>query len=217
MKLTKGKINKLYKKKKQSLKKIKHKNKIKNKSKRHTFRKHKKLNLARKSLKKLRGGADDPIGVNIIEKPFNSGPNRLVQTAYIIGPDGNLTIAPVQPANTNKTTTSPTANQATTNTARSTMTTNQPNNSYGTNQSVSSKNPRETAIEVVDEIYKGMHENDKQDPSKSINEFAHKLAETLPSDAPQITDGSTPSAAPQITGPNAGEQGNMQLVVKPNA
>jgi hypothetical protein len=50
MKLTKGKISKLYNKKKQSLKKIKQK-KITKKT--QTFRKYKKLNLARKSIKNI--------------------------------------------------------------------------------------------------------------------------------------------------------------------
>ena len=48
MKLTKGKIYKLYNKKKQSLKKIKQKKITKNSQ---TFRKYKKLNLARKTIK----------------------------------------------------------------------------------------------------------------------------------------------------------------------
>jgi len=91
MKLTKGKINKLYKKKKQSLKKIKNKNK--NKSKHHTFRKHKKINLARKSLKNIRGGGEDEI--QIIDKNFGSTP--AVSTNYKINAKGALTEANATP------------------------------------------------------------------------------------------------------------------------
>ena len=217
MKLTKGKINRLYKKKKQSLKKIKNKNKYRNKSKRHTFRKHKKLNLARKTLKKFRGGADEPIGVNIIEKPFNSGPNRLVQTAYIVDPDGNLKLAPVQV--TNPPTTPVTGvvvnplkgevvqigrvvNPLKDEVVQTGVASNPPTNPLSdTHSQISTKSPRETAVEVVDEIYKEMHGNEQQDPSKAVNEFTHKMAETLPSDAPQIT------------GPNAVDQKNMQQLV----
>ena len=138
MKLTKGKINKLYKKKKQSLKKIKNKNK--NKSKRHTFRKHKKMNLARKSLKKFRGGADD---------------------------DGKL-ITPIAKA-------SPVSNAIPITNAKN----------------VNPESNRETAVIVVDEIYKGMHDNDRQDSSKAVKLFSNKMVETLPSDKP--------SDIPQIT------------------
>ena len=58
MKLTKGKISKLYNKKRQSVRKIKKRN---TSNKRNTFRRKQKLNLARKTLKrfdykKLRGG-----------------------------------------------------------------------------------------------------------------------------------------------------------------
>ena len=61
MKLTKGKISKLYNKKSQSLKKYK---KLKSSYKKRTFRNKRKVNLARKSLKKLhyrkyRGGEGD--------------------------------------------------------------------------------------------------------------------------------------------------------------
>lgn len=60
MKLTKGKISKLYDKKKQSLKKHK---KLKSSYKKRTFRNKRKVNLARKSLKRLhdrkyKGGAE---------------------------------------------------------------------------------------------------------------------------------------------------------------
>ena len=51
MNLTKGKISKLYSKKKQSLKRNKNKRGHSGKSK--TFRKNKRVNLARKSLKRL--------------------------------------------------------------------------------------------------------------------------------------------------------------------
>ena len=60
MKLTKGKLSKLYNKKKQSCKKKINKRKSSNRSK--TFRKNKKTNLARKSLKRINyiGGEDPP-------------------------------------------------------------------------------------------------------------------------------------------------------------
>ena len=65
MKLTKGKISKLYNKKKQSLKKKVNKRKTSNKNK--TFRKKRNIHLARKSLKrfhykKQRGGTEDGEG-----------------------------------------------------------------------------------------------------------------------------------------------------------
>ena len=62
MKLTKGKISKLYNKKKQSVKKINKKKKGSLKSK--TFRRKRSINLANKSLKKYRykkGGAEEDI------------------------------------------------------------------------------------------------------------------------------------------------------------
>ena len=62
MKLTKGKISKLYNKKKQTMKRKVNKKKGSNKNR--TFRRKQKMNLARKSLKRLRynklsGGTDD--------------------------------------------------------------------------------------------------------------------------------------------------------------
>ena len=185
MKLTKGKINRLYKKKRQSLKKIKNKNK--NKSKHHTFRKHKKLNLARKSLKKFRGGADEPVGVNIIEKKFNTRPGTgsLIQTPYMIGPDGNLMNIAVTATNRpSAITNGPSTNGPSTNRPIATANINQTNDQ---------KNPRETAVEVVDQIYIEMHQNDQQDSSKSVNEFAHKMAEKTQSDLPEITNSTTNS------------------------
>jgi hypothetical protein len=56
MKLTKGKIRKLYNKRNQSLKKYKNK---KASYERKTFRNKRSVNLARKTLKKISGGADD--------------------------------------------------------------------------------------------------------------------------------------------------------------
>lgn len=204
MKLTKGKINKLYKKKRQSLKKIKNKNK--NKSKRHTFRKHKKINLARKSLKKFRGGADEPIGVNIIEKKFNTRPGSgsLIQTPYMVGPDGNLMNIPVTSKNGQALITNgpmARANGPPIITNGPALITNgppitTPSLAANINQTNVSKNPRETAVEVVDQIYIEMHQNDQQDSSKSVNEFAHKMAEKTQSDSPQITNEPIP---PQIT------------------
>ena len=81
MKLTKGKISKLYKKKKQSLKKVK-----KNKSsyKRRTFRNKKNFNLARKTLKRFnykrhKGGAkegekneEESLNINSNVNPTNA-------------------------------------------------------------------------------------------------------------------------------------------------
>jgi len=39
---------------------------------------------------------------------------------------------------------------------------------------------------VVDEIYKEMHDNDRQDPSKALNDFAHVMAKNIPSDNQQL-------------------------------
>ena len=71
MKLTKGKISKLYNQKKQSLKKKV--NKKKSSSKSRTFRKKRRINLARKSLKrfnykKYKGGEQE--GVSKVEEPI---------------------------------------------------------------------------------------------------------------------------------------------------
>jgi len=65
MKLTKGKISKLYNKKNQSIRRKKYKKKIVKK--RQTFRKHNKNNLAHKSLKKVKGGASPEAEENIVE------------------------------------------------------------------------------------------------------------------------------------------------------
>jgi hypothetical protein len=68
MKLTKGKISKLYNKKKQSLKKGK-KDKKSRSIKRNTFRKNKGFNLARKTLKKyIAGNGADSKSANIEDK-----------------------------------------------------------------------------------------------------------------------------------------------------
>ena len=66
MKLTKGKISKLYNKKNQSIRRKKYKKKIVKK--RQTFRKHNKNNLAHKSLKKVKGGASPKLEENIVEE-----------------------------------------------------------------------------------------------------------------------------------------------------
>ena len=64
MKLTKGKISKLYNKKKQSLKKInKKRTNKKSTNKRRTFRKNKKINLAKKTLRRYyskKSGGEEP-------------------------------------------------------------------------------------------------------------------------------------------------------------
>jgi hypothetical protein len=61
MKLTKGKISKLYNKKNQSLKKKQKQKKRRNRGR--TFRKYRKVNLARRSLKKLKGGEGPEIPI----------------------------------------------------------------------------------------------------------------------------------------------------------
>ena len=83
MNLTKGKISKLYSKKKQSLKRNKNKRGHSGKSK--TFRKNRKVNLARKSLKRLHfkankgGGLNDGVGtVNKVELPKETSDNKPV-------------------------------------------------------------------------------------------------------------------------------------------
>ena len=87
MKLTKGKINKLYKKKKQSLKKIKNKKKLKH----FTFRKNKKINLYKKTLKNFKGGADfDFNEIQFVDKNYDS--INPVDTNYNINDEGVLTI-----------------------------------------------------------------------------------------------------------------------------
>ncbi len=75
MKLTKGKISKLYNKKRQSLKKKNNKRKTSSKNK--TFRKKRNIHLARKSLKnfhykKQRGGEDDETTTPKAEEDSNS-------------------------------------------------------------------------------------------------------------------------------------------------
>jgi hypothetical protein len=264
MKLTKGKINRLYKKKRQSLKKIKNKNKIKNKSKRHTFRKHKKLNLARKSLKKFRGGAYEDVEVRIIEKPFNSTPGSIQQTAYIVDSDGKLQLPPVQvtnpspapvtnpppapvtnysPAPVTKSSPAPVTNYSPapmtgnvvingkvvdlqpdearklqtgeasklqtgvvinptpTNPTPTNPTTTNPTPTNPMTNSLSGKSDRDVAVAVVNQIYREMNQG-PQDPSKALKEFSNKMAANLTSELPQIT------------GPNAVDPGNMQIVVR---
>jgi hypothetical protein len=77
MKLTKGKINKLYNKKKQTLKRFKNKN---NKGKNKTFRKRKHLNLHNSTLKKYGGGnEDEKTSETIISEPDHKfSPSELV-------------------------------------------------------------------------------------------------------------------------------------------
>jgi hypothetical protein len=83
MKLTKGKISKLYNKNKQSLKRGKQKKRI---NKGRTFRKHRRVHLARKSLRRLKynkvGGANE----NIISVQTPVGAEK-----YLVGPDNILT------------------------------------------------------------------------------------------------------------------------------
>jgi hypothetical protein len=240
MKLTKGKISKLYKVKKQSLKR---KNKNKNKkSKHHTFRKHKKLNLARKTLKKYRGGADESSTIQIVDKPFNSRSGTITNTNYIVKPDGKLNIVPnaavpnaavpnaavpnaeanaVVPIAVPNAATTPNAatpnaatpnavvpiavpNAATPNavpnavpnaaTPKSvsllgskpdtnsgkTSNTNT-NSSYVSNQEPSKNiNPRDTTIMVVDQLYKEVHDNDKQNASQALKGFVNEMAKPMP-------------------------------------
>jgi hypothetical protein len=74
MKLTKGKISKLYNKKNQSFKKKI--NKKRSTSKRKTFRKNKKLNLAKKTLRnfygKKRGGQEPMEDPKVVDTPVNA-------------------------------------------------------------------------------------------------------------------------------------------------
>jgi hypothetical protein len=76
MNLTKGKISKLYSKKKQSLKRNKNKRGHSGKSK--TFRKNKRVNLARKSLKRLHFKENKGGGVNDNELPKETTDNKQV-------------------------------------------------------------------------------------------------------------------------------------------
>jgi len=76
MNLTKGKISKLYSKKKQSLKRNKNKRGHSGKSK--TFRKNKMVNLARKSLKRLHFKENKGGGVNDNELPKETTDNKQV-------------------------------------------------------------------------------------------------------------------------------------------
>ena len=91
MKLTKGKISKLYNKKKQTMKKKA--NKRKSSKKNRTFRRKQKVNLARKSLKRLRykklsGGRDD-VGTDGLPKSEEDPgifPPVVTEEANVTGP-----------------------------------------------------------------------------------------------------------------------------------
>ena len=91
MKLTKGKISKLYNKKKQTMKKKA--NKRKSSKKNRTFRRKQKVNLARKSLKRLRykklsGGTDD-VGTDGLPKSEEDPgifPPVVTEEANVTGP-----------------------------------------------------------------------------------------------------------------------------------
>ena len=196
MKLTKGKISKLYKIKKQSLKR-KNKNK---KSKHHTFRKHKKLNLARKTLKKYRGGADESATIQIVDKPFNSRSGTITNTNYIVNPDGKLIIEPNATPNANA---APNANAGPNTTPNTNATPNSKPKRFSFFGSKSSKNsekssdntntssvsnqepsknlsPRETTVMVVDQLYKQVHDNDKQNSSEALKGFVNEMAKPMP-------------------------------------
>jgi hypothetical protein len=89
MKLTKGKISKLYNKKKQSFKKKI--NKKRSASKRKTFRKNKNFNLAKKTLKrfygKKRGGKEPNEDPKVLEEePITSTPPAPVVTEEVVAP-----------------------------------------------------------------------------------------------------------------------------------
>jgi len=184
MKLTKGKISKLYKVKKQSLKR-KNKNK---KSKHHTFRKHKKLNLARKTLKKYRGGADESATIQIVDKPFNSRSGTITNTNYIVNPDGKLIVEPNAAPNANATpNATPNSKPKRFSFFGSKSSKNSEKSSDNTNtSSVSnqepSKNlsPRETTVMVVDQLYKQVHDNDKQNSSEALKGFVNEMAKPMP-------------------------------------
>ena len=211
MKLTKGKINKLYKKKRQSLKNKK--NKLKNKSKRHTFRKHKKINLARRTLKNLRGGAGEEI--QFIDKNFNANFQKETTTSYKIGDNNTLMEVSVesvvqpgatQPGATPPGATPPGATQpgATQPGATPPGATQQqaatppgatppgatPQEAILVQKDTKSvtvpvtapESNDQTAINVVDVIHKRMHDDDIQNSFNAVEEVAHTLAKTLPKD-----------------------------------
>ena len=99
MKLTKGKISKLYNKKKQSLKKEKQR-KITKKG--QTFRKYKRMNLAKKTLKNFNynkvGGVGEGEGTLKIygqsgnASTYNIAPDGTIQEPQVV--EGDITIAP---------------------------------------------------------------------------------------------------------------------------
>jgi hypothetical protein len=178
MKLTKGKISKLYKVKKQSLKR---KNKKNKKSKHRTFRKHKKLNLARKTLKKYRGGADESTEVQIVDKPFNSRSGTITNTNYVVDPDGKLKLA-----STPNPTGAPDAkpkgsifgSKTITNTGKPS---NNTNTSIGPNiEQPKQLTPRETAVMVIDQLYKEIHSSDQQNSSEALKNFVNIMAKPTP-------------------------------------
>jgi len=172
MKLTKGKINKLYKKKRQSLKK--NKNKLKNKSKRHTFRKHKKINLARRTLKNLRGGAGVGEGIQFIHKKY--GIIEPVSSSYTIGDDNTLmkvgndiSVKPVIPEANSIQEAIPQAIAIEQDT-----------------QSIPVAVPEsneDIAKKVVDVLYKKMHDGDIQDSVEAVKLAANELAK-IPAEVP---------------------------------
>ena len=96
MKLTKGKISKLYNKKKQSLKKV-NKRKGSNKSKNKTFRRKRHINLARRSLKRIhyrkqRGGEEE-----LPKDDLNKNTNEdlvVPETSETVVPETSETVVP---------------------------------------------------------------------------------------------------------------------------
>ena len=101
MKLTKGKISKLYNKKKQSLKKVNKRNGS-NKSKNKTFRRKRHINLARRSLKRIhyrkQRGGEEELPKDDLNKNTNEGlfmPETIVtETRDTVVPETSETVVP---------------------------------------------------------------------------------------------------------------------------
>jgi len=223
----------LYKKKKQSLKKIKRKNK----SKRNTFRKNKKINLARKSLKNLKkigGGAPDEI--RFVDKILNGVSPNLVSSNYILGGNGNLMTSSVQgspipvvqgqvvnekpfASNTQPFITGQVANGVPVTTglpvANSSHIVGQVINSLSSNLPVTNGLPVDNfqlAKNIVDEIYKQMHEGEQQD-SVEANKGAFNVLAKIPKEEEEPSSQSQSQSQSQLslTYPQSYPQSSSQL------
>ena len=184
MKLTKGKISKLYNKKRQSLKKHK---KIKSSYKKRTFRNKRKVNLARKSLKKInyRGGE----GENN-DTPKNDI-NEITETPVINADDMPVIDMPVieehiteQPITEEPITEEPAIEQPVTKIPDNTI--NKPSQEQPelTGDDVSNKELIKSlktisnyiADTVADKALKSQPENNIQDGFSSVNKVAETMA-----------------------------------------